>query len=53
LVGLALIGASLVLAGLSIFAFIGCIKATKGTAWLTGKIALAIKKLFIRKKEES
>ena len=53
LVGLAFIGASLVLAGLSIFAFIGCIRGTKGTAWLTGKLALAIKKLFIRKKEES
>ena len=53
LVGLALIGASLVLAGLSIFAFIGCIKITKGTVWLTGKLALAIKKLFIRKKEEA
>ncbi|MBP3392712.1 MAG: DUF1700 domain-containing protein [Clostridia bacterium] len=33
--GLAMIGAGLVLAGLSIFFFFGCKAATKGAAWLT------------------
>ena len=50
--GIALLGVSPVLAGLSIFAFFGCIKATLGMVWLTKKLALAIKRLFIRKKED-
>ena len=41
-IGLLLIGCALVLAGLSIFAFWGCRGATKGAAWLTKKLALAI-----------
>ena len=46
---LALISASLVLAGLSIFMFFGCKAATKGAVLLTKKIALGIKNLFIGK----
>ena len=41
--GLAMIGAGLVLAGLSIFFFFGCKAATKGAAWLT-KIWARIRK---------
>ena len=47
--GMALFGAGLVCAGLSIFMFFGCREATKGTVWLTKKIALGIKNLFIKK----
>ena len=46
--GFALLGAGLVLAGLSVFLFFGCIAAVKGTARLTKKIALWIKSLFIK-----
>ena len=51
LVGLACIGAALVCAGLGILLFFGCIAATKGSALLTKKIVLDIKKCFIRKGE--
>ena len=47
--GVALIGAGLVCAGLAIFLFYGCKEATKGTALLTQKIALGIKKCFVGK----
>lgn len=47
--GVWLIGASLLLAGLSIFLFFACREATRGTALLTKAIALGIKKLFIKK----
>ena len=47
------IGAALVLAGLAIFLFFGCLGATKGTAKLTKKIALGIKSLFIRKDDKN
>ena len=47
--GLVCIAASLVCAGLSIFAFYGCKAATKGGGWLTKKMALFIKTCFIRK----
>jgi len=47
--GLACIGAGLVLAGLSIFAFFGCIAATKGCAKLTKIILLGIKRAFVGK----
>ena len=47
--GLALIGAGLVLAGLSIFLFFGCRQASKGTLVLTKKIALWTKSMFLRK----
>ena len=49
--GIALVGAALVSGGLAIFAFIGCMAATKGTALLTKKIILGIKKCFIKKEE--
>jgi uncharacterized membrane protein len=43
------IAGALVLAGLSIFGFYSCKAVTKGAARLTGKIALGIKSLFLRK----
>ena len=49
--GIAIIGAALVCAGISIFMFFGCVAATKGTAWLTKKIALGIKKCFAKKED--
>ena len=49
--GIAMIGAGLVCAGLSIFFFIGCVAATKGAAWLTRIIALGIKKCFVKRKD--
>ena len=50
--GFLLIGAALMLAGLSIFLFFGCVAATKGAAILTKKIALKIKSLFIGKEND-
>ncbi len=47
--GLVLIAAALVLAGLSIFLFFGCLMATKGILALTKKILSGIKSLFLRK----
>lgn len=47
--GIALIGAGLVLAGLSIFLFFGCKAATDGIIWLTKKTVLSIKNSFIKK----
>ena len=47
--GLLGIAAALVLAGLSVFGFLGCRALTKGAAVLTRKIALGIKSLFLRK----
>lgn len=47
--GIAMIGAGLVCAGLSIFLFFGCKASTQGAVWLTKKIALWIKNLFIKK----
>lgn len=49
--GLLLISASLVLAGLSVFLIFGCLAATKGAVWMTKKIALWIKSLFLRKED--
>ena len=49
LAGLALIGAGIVCAGLSILLFFACIGATKGIVWLTGRIALGVKKCFLKK----
>lgn len=51
LTGIALIGAGLVLAGLSIFAFHGCKAATDGIVTITKKFALWIKNCFIKKEE--
>ena len=49
LAGIALISASMVCAGLSIFAFLGCTAATKGAVKLTKLTASCIKKLFSQK----
>lgn len=46
---LALVASSLLLSGISIFAFFGCRAATKGIIILTKKFALAIKKAFVKK----
>lgn len=50
--GIALTGASLMCAGLSIFLLFGCRSVTKGVLMLTKKIALEIKKCFIVKEAE-
>jgi uncharacterized membrane protein len=47
--GIALFGAGLVLAGLSIFLFFGSVEATDGVVTLTKKIVLLIKRCFIKK----
>ncbi len=52
LVGLALIGAACVCAGLAVFSFFGCMAATKGGAWLTKRIALGIKKCFVGREKK-
>ena len=49
LAGIALIGASLICAGISIFLYFGCKAATKGTVVLTKKIVLGIKQRLVRK----
>lgn len=51
LTGIALVGAGIICAGLSVFLFFGCLAATKGSARLTGMIALGIKKCFIGKEK--
>ena len=48
-VGLASIGAALVLAGLAILTFFASLLSTKGAVKLTKLIAIAIKRLFVRK----
>ena len=50
-VGIALIGASLICAGLSVFSFFGCKAATKGSVWLTKWSVLWTKNLFIGKEK--
>ena len=49
--GLAMLAASLILAGLTIFGFFGCKIATKSILILTKKIVVAIKNLFVVKEE--
>lgn len=51
LTGIAVTGAGFVLAGLAIFLFFGCKASTKGIIILTKKIALSIKKCFIKKED--
>ena len=51
LTGIAMIGASLVCAGLSVFMFYGCKAVTKGILILTKKLAVWIKNCFIKKEE--
>ena len=50
-IGISVIGASILCAGLSIFMFFGCKAATKGIILLTNAIALGIKKCFVKKEE--
>lgn len=47
--GLAILGAALVLGGLSIFMFYGCMAATKGSVWLTKRCCLGMKKRMSKK----
>ncbi len=49
--GIAVIGAGVACAGLSIFMFYGCKAATKGILVLTKKIAVWIKNCFIKKED--
>ena len=53
LAGMAMIGAALLCAGLSVFWFFGCKGATKGVIWLTKMAALGIKKCFMRRENVS
>lgn len=48
-VALVMSGTTLVCVGLSILSFFGCKAATKGIVILTKKLALGIKRLFVRK----
>lgn len=47
--GVALLGAALICAGLSVFLCFGCVAASKGAVRLAGKCAVGIKKMFMRK----
>ena len=47
--GLAMLGAGLICAGISIFLFFGCLGATKGTAKLTEKAASGVKRAIAGK----
>ena len=47
--GVAMIGASFICVGLSVFTFYGCKMATKGMAVLTKKVLISIKNLFVKR----
>lgn len=47
--GIAMLGTGIVCAGLSIFLFFGCKEVTKGLLFLTKKMILGIKSIFIKK----
>ncbi len=47
--GFAMLGAAFLCGGISFFVFFGCLAASKGILHLTGKAALGIKTMFIRK----
>ncbi len=49
--GIAMIGAGLACAGLAVFWFFGCMKATRGLLLLTKKIVLGIKNRFVGKED--
>lgn len=49
--GVAMLAAGIICAGLGIFMFFGCKAATKGILLLTKKIAISIKKSFVKKEE--
>ena len=50
--GLATVGAAISLAGLSILMFFPCRYATKGASFLSRKIVVLIKRLFVKKEDE-
>ena len=49
LVAVVVTGAGIFCAGLAIFTFFGCKAVTKGVIWLTKKMALGIKRCFVKK----
>lgn len=49
LAGIAMLGAGIALIGLSVFLFFGCREATKGILFLSKKMILGIKSMFIGK----
>ena len=51
LTGIALIGAGIFCAGLTVFLFFGCKAATKGTLRLTKTLLLRLKRCFVRKED--
>lgn len=51
--GIAFLGVSLILAGLSIFMFYGCLYASKGICFISKRIFLFIKFCFVRKEAGS
>ena len=51
LTGIAVIGAGIACAGLSVFLFFGCMAATKGILKLTKKLSVFIKNGFVKKEE--
>lgn len=53
LTGLAVFGAALLCAGLTIFTYFGCLAASKGIVRLTKKFAYWIKSLFIGKEDKN
>ena len=50
---IAIIGAGVVCAGLSILLFFGCKAAAKGTLLLTKNIAMGVKKSFVKRRERN
>ena len=44
-----MLGAALLIAGLSLFMFFGCVAASKGILKLTKKAGVGVKAMFIRK----
>ena len=53
IVGIAMVGAGIVFAGLSVFMFFGCKAATKGILIITKKIAIRIKNCFVGKEKRN
>ncbi|HPE94551.1 MAG TPA: hypothetical protein PLT66_00595 [Bacillota bacterium] len=51
LTGIAVIGAGVVCAGLSVFMFYGCKSATKGILLFTKRVSLSVKTCFIKKEK--
>lgn len=51
LIWLVVFGAGLVLAGLAVFVYVGCIAATKGLGVLTKKIVISVKNKMVKKEK--